>query len=100
MQPDLSSEPGWYNSPLDQERAEVGWYREFGDTRRHKEIPAAEQLWRIKIAKEWLTHQFGVEPLQFCAGGGGSSVSYKNNTHRLAGRADFSRYGWNNGVKE
>ena len=44
MQPDLVSEPGWYGSPPDQEKSEVGWYREFGDTRRHKEIPAAEQL--------------------------------------------------------
>ena len=34
MQPDLVSEPGWYGAPYDQEKAEVGWYREFGDTRR------------------------------------------------------------------
>ncbi len=32
MQPDLWSPPGpWYGSALDKERAEVGWYREFGD---------------------------------------------------------------------
>lgn len=34
MQPDLVSEPVWYGTRLDQEKAEVGWYREFGDTRR------------------------------------------------------------------
>ena len=43
MQPDLVSDPGWYGSALDKERAEVGWYREFGDTRRNREIPPAEQ---------------------------------------------------------
>lgn len=97
MQPDLSSEPGWYGSALDQERAEVGWYREFGDTRRHKEIPAAEQLWRMKTARNWLVEQFGVMPLQFCHGGGGTSLTYPNNTFRLAGQAGFGWYGWSSG---
>lgn len=94
MQPDLT---GWWGSKLDQERAEVGWYREFGDTRRGKEIPAAEQLWRMKTANSWLEFQFGVTPLEFCAGGGGSSLSYPNNTYRLAGRAGFGWYGWDSG---
>ncbi|MCK4345126.1 MAG: hypothetical protein KAX05_07545 [Bacteroidales bacterium] len=97
MQPDLVSEPGWYGTRLDQEKAEVGWYREFGDTRRHKEIPAAEQLWRMKTAKEWIIDQFEVTPLQFCAGGGGISVSYYNNTFKLAGLAGFGWFGWENG---
>ena len=97
MQPDLSSKPGWYEAPLAQERAEVGWYREFGDTRRHKEIPAAEQLWRMETSKAWITHQFGVVPLQFCAGGAGASFTYHNNTFRLAGQAGFGWYGWSNG---
>jgi hypothetical protein len=39
MQPDLVSDPGWYGAPLDKEKSEVGWYREFGDVRRKKEIP-------------------------------------------------------------
>ena len=43
MQPDLVSDPGWYGSDLEKERSEVGWYREFGDTRRGGEITAAEQ---------------------------------------------------------
>lgn len=97
MQPDLVSEPGWYGTSLDQEKAEVGWYREFGDTRRHKEIPAAEQLWRMKTAKEWLRKQFGVTPLEFCAGGGGTSISYHNNTVKLAGQAGFGWCGWTQG---
>ena len=97
MQPDLSSDPGWYGSSLYQERAEVGWYREFGDTRRHKEIPAAEQLWRMKTSRNWLIHQFGVTPLQFCQGGNGTSATYQNNTFRLAGQAGFGWFGWGDG---
>jgi hypothetical protein len=97
MQPDLVSEPGWYGSHLDKERSEVGWYREFGDTRRKKEIPAAEQLWRMKTSKEWLTAQFGVAPLEFCPGGLGTSVSYFNNTARLAGEAGYGWCGWESG---
>ncbi len=97
MQPDLVSDPGWYGAPLDQEKSEVGWYREFGDTRRQKEIPAAEQLWRMKTAKQWITQQFGVVPLQFCAGGNGTSTSYYNNTFKLAAQAGFGWCGWEQG---
>jgi hypothetical protein len=97
MQPDLVSDPGWYGAALDEEKAEVGWYREFGDTRRHKEIPAAEQLWRMKTGQQWLTEQFGVTPLQFCAGGNGTSISYYNNTFKLAALAGFGWCGWEEG---
>ncbi len=94
MQPDLVSSPGWYGVSLDREKAEVGWYREFGDTRRHKEIPAAEQLWRMETGKNWLIRQFGVTPLEFCAGGNGASLSPANNTFRLAAQAGFGWAGW------
>jgi len=97
MQPDLVSDPVWYGAELDEEKAEVGWYREFGDTRRHKEIPAAEQLWRMKTGQKWLAEQFGVTPLQFCAGGNGTSVSYYNNTFKLAALAGFGWCGWEEG---
>jgi hypothetical protein len=97
MQPDLVSEPGWYGAELDKERSEVGWYREFGDTRRLQEIPAAEQLWRMETAKNWLTEQFGVAPLEFCPGGLGSSRTYINNTAKLAGQAGFGWCGWETG---
>ncbi len=52
MQPDLVSDPGWYGASIDREKSEVGWYREFGDVRRKQEIPPAEQLWRMKTAKD------------------------------------------------
>ena len=94
MQPDLSSDPGWYGSDPEQERSEVGWYREFGDSRRRKEIPAAEQIWRMNTGREWLSEQFGVTPLSFCAGGDETSLSYFNNTARLAAKAGFGWFGW------
>jgi hypothetical protein len=97
MQPDLVSEPCWYGSALDKEKAEVGWYREFGDTRRNKEIPPAEQLWRMKTGKEWLKNQFGVTPLEFCPGGLGTSISYFGNTSKLAGEAGYGWCGWETG---
>lgn len=97
MQPDLVSDPGWYGTPNDGEKSEVGWYREFGDTRRKNEIPAAEQLWRMNTAIDWLTEQFGVVPLEFCPGGLGSSVSYFNNTAKIAGKAGFGWNGWESG---
>lgn len=97
MQPDLVSNPGWYGSELEKERSEVGWYREFGDTRRKSEIPAAEQLWRMKTGMSWLKEQFGVTPLQFCPGGLGTSVSYFNNTPELAAQAGFGWCGWETG---
>lgn len=95
MQPDLSSPPTWYGAELFKEKAEVGWYREFGDIRRHKEIPAAEQYFLMKTAQEWTLHLFGVFPLAFNSGGPGASVAtYENNTYRIAGRAGF---GWASG---
>jgi hypothetical protein len=94
MQPDLASPPGWWGTKPDQEKAEVGWYREFGDVRRGKEIPAAEQLWRMKTARQWIEYQFGVTPLEFLHGGSGISTSYQNNTLRLAGQAGFGWYGF------
>jgi len=97
MQPDLVSKPGWYGAPIDEEKAEVGWYREFSDTRRQKEIPAAEQLWRMNTAKDWIMEQFGKTPLEFCAGGLGMSTSYNNNTVKLAGKAGFGWCGWKEG---
>lgn len=98
MQPDLWSEPGpWFGAALDRERAEVGWYREFGDTRRGKEIPAAEAAWRIKTGIRWIQYNLGVTPLSFIPGGDGTSLSYPNNTWRLAGLAGFGWYCWSGG---
>jgi hypothetical protein len=94
MQPDLDSPPGpWWDGGLYDEKAEVGWYREFGDTRRGKEVPAAVQLLHLTRSKEWLTQGFGVEPLSFVAGGNGISESLPNNTTVLAARAGYGLFG-------
>ncbi|HUU28277.1 MAG TPA: hypothetical protein VM123_10730 [archaeon] len=96
MQPDLDSPPGpWWGAPLDGEKAEVGWYREFGDTRRgFTEIPAAIQTFRMKTGIRWLKHLFEIDPLSFVSGGGGVSLSYPNHTWILAARAGFGWFCW------
>ena len=94
MQPDLVSEPGpWWGTPLDGERAEIGWYREFYDVRRDREIPAAEQKFHMQQSAEWLKEEFGIAPLEFSTGGNGVSRSADNNTWRLAAEAGYGYYG-------
>ncbi|MEW5978449.1 MAG: hypothetical protein AB1898_21855 [Acidobacteriota bacterium] len=94
MQPDLESSPGpWWGTPLDGERAEVGWYREFFDIRRNLEIPAATQRFHLRQSKEWILEQFGIEPLSFATGGNAVSTTVANNTWRLAAREGFGWYG-------
>ena len=94
MLPDLDSPPGpWWGTPLDGERAEVGWYREFFDTRRGVEVPAAVQTLHLRRSIEWLERQFGAAPLAFAAGGNAVSTSFANNTWRLAALAGFGWYG-------
>lgn len=94
MQPDLSSAPGpWWGSPLMDERAEVGWYREFYDVRRNREITGAEQKFRMQQSADWLEKQFGIFPLEFSTGGNGISRSPDNNTWRLAAEAGYGYYG-------
>lgn len=96
MQPDLDSPPGpWWGAPLDGEKAEVGWYREFGDTRRgFVDIPAATQVFRMKTGIKWLKYLFDIDPLSFVSGGGGVSLSYANHTWILAARQGFGWFCW------
>jgi hypothetical protein len=94
MQPDLTSAPGpWWGSPIDQQRAEMGWYREFYDIPRDREIPAAEQTFHMQQSAKWLTAEFGFFPLEFSTGGNGISRSPDNNTWRLAAEAGYGYYG-------
>src|SRR5215472_1225274 len=94
MQPDLSSPPGpWWGSPLMDERAEVGWYREFYDVRRNCEIAAAEQKFHMRQSADWIEKEFGQFPLEFSTGGNGVSRSSDNNTWRLAAEAGYGYYG-------
>lgn len=90
MQPDLTSPPGpWWGSGINDERAEGGWYREFYDVRRDKEIPAAEQKFHMQQSRDWLKAEFGIDPLDFVAGGSGVSRSPDNNTWRLAAEEGY-----------
>ncbi len=94
MQPDLTSPPGpWWGAPLMDERAEVGWYREFYDVRRGHEIPAAEQRFHMLQSAEWIEGEFGQFPLEFSTGGNGVSRSPDNNTWRIAAEAGYGYYG-------
>jgi hypothetical protein len=94
MQPDLTSPPGpWWGTPIDQQRAEMGWYREFYDIPRDREIPAAEQTFHMQQSARWLNAEFGFFPLEFSTGGNGISRSPENNTWRLAAEAGYGYYG-------
>jgi hypothetical protein len=94
MQPDLTSPPGpWWGARLDDERAEVGWYREFFDVRRNREIPAAEQKFHLQQSRDWIRAEFGIEPLEFSTGGNGVSRSWANNTWRIAADVGYGYYG-------
>jgi hypothetical protein len=94
MQPDLTSAPGpWWGSGINDERAEIGWYREFYDVRRDKEIPAAEQKFHMQQSHDWLKAEFGIDALQFSTGGNGVSRSPDNNTFRIAAEAGYGYYG-------
>jgi hypothetical protein len=94
MQPDLISAPGpWWGSGINDERAEIGWYREFYDVRRDKEIPAAEQKFRMQQSRDWLRQEFGIDVLEFSTGGNGISRSPDNNTFRLAAETGYGYYG-------
>jgi hypothetical protein len=94
MQPDLESRPGpWWGSPLMDERAEMGWYREFYDVRRNREIPAAEQKFHMQQSADWIEKEFGQLPLEFSTGGNGISRSPDNNTWRIAAETGYGYYG-------
>jgi hypothetical protein len=94
MQPDLTSPPGpWWGAPLMDERAEVGWYREFYDVRRGHEIPAAEQKFHMQQSADWIKNEFGQLPLEFSTGGNGISRSPDNNTWRIAAETGYGYYG-------
>ena len=94
MQPDLDSPPGpWWDAPLYEEKAEVGWYREFEDVRRGKEIASSIQRFHLERAIEWFKREFGVTPLSLLAGGSVFSKSYTNDTTIIAARLGFGWFG-------
>ncbi len=89
MLPDLESPPGpWWNAPMDGVGS-LGWWTEFGDPIRKREIPAATQRFHLQRSIEQIEEDFGVTPLFAIRGGGGYSRSYPNHTARIAARLGF-----------
>lgn len=97
MHPDLRypSCP-WWEADVEGEKAEVGWYREFGDVRKRIDIPAEIQRVHMNRSVEGIRSQFGVTPLALRPGGAGISIAPENNTSMLAALEGF---GWCGGSK-
>jgi hypothetical protein len=90
MQADLDSPPGpWWTADLAGEASHDGWYTEFGDERRHEEVPAIVQLFRMQQGVEYIGEDFGQHPLELRPGGSGWGKSYVNLTGRIAALAGF-----------
>jgi peptidoglycan/xylan/chitin deacetylase (PgdA/CDA1 family) len=88
--PDLDSPPGpWWDAPLRGEKANICWYREYGDPCRGKDTPAAIQRVHFERSTEWIRKEFGVTPLEFDIPGDGFSVLPANNTTLLAAQEGF-----------
>jgi hypothetical protein len=73
MLPDLDSPPGpWWTAPMDGVGS-LGWWTEFGDPIRKKEIPAITQIFHMRQSIEQILADFGVTPLFLIRGGSGFS---------------------------
>ncbi len=89
MLPDLDSPPGpWWTAPMDG-AGSLGWWTEFGDPVRNKEVPAALQTFHMQRSIEQIAEDFGVRPLFLMRGGGGYGRSYANHTARIAAGLGF-----------
>ena len=89
MLPDLDSAPGpWWTAPMDGVGS-LGWWTEFGDPVRKKEVPAILQTFHMRRSIEQIQEDFGVTPLFLIRGGGGFSRSWPNNTMRIAAQMGF-----------
>ena len=67
----------------------LGWWTEFGDPVRKKEVPAILQKFHMRRSIEQIQEDFGVTPLFLIRGGGGFSRSWPNNTMRIAAQMGF-----------
>ncbi|MGH9430220.1 MAG: hypothetical protein ACRD3T_01620 [Terriglobia bacterium] len=93
MEPDLESSPGpWWTANVAGEASAVGWYGEFEDQRRNREIPAATQIFHMKRSLADLRQDFGQQALELKPGNNAWSKSQFNNTARLAGRVGFGLF--------
>jgi hypothetical protein len=69
MAPDLDSPPpggsSWWDGSLNGEWLHDGWYREFYDERRHREVDTRTQRARLVQSADWIEQDFGRRPLVF-----------------------------------
>ncbi len=93
MSPDLQSPPGpWWTADLNGEASTDGWYAEFDDHRRNREVPAATQIFHMQRSLEYLQQDFGRQALELKPGNNGWSKSQFNNTAALATRVGFGLF--------
>ena len=93
MEPDLESTPGpWWTADLAGEGSVDGWYSEFQDRRRDKDVPALAQMYHMKRSLIEIQQDFGVQPLELKPGGDAWTKSRFNNTAALAARVGFGLF--------
>ena len=93
MQPDLDSAPGpWWSANPSGEGSVLGWYAEFWDQRRGKDIPAVTQTFHMKQSLASLRRDFGREPLEIKPGNNIWSHSQFTHTAALAARLGFGLF--------
>ena len=93
MQPDLESTPGpWWTANPAGEGSVLGWYAEFWDQRRGKDIPAATQIFHMKQSLAALKQDFGRQPLEIKPGNNIWSHSQFTHTAALAARLGFGLF--------
>ena len=93
MQPNLGSPPGpWWTADMAGEGSVDGWYTEFRDRRRDKEISAVTQMYHMKRSLTEVQQDFGVQALELKPGGDARSTSQFNNTAALAARVGFGLF--------
>jgi hypothetical protein len=93
MEPDLESPPGpWWSADLAGEGSVDGWYSEFYDRRRNKDVPAIVQLYHMQRSLTEIQQDFGGNPLELKPGGDSWTKTQFNDTAALASRLGFGLF--------
>ncbi len=93
MNDDLQASPGpWWTADLAGEGSMVGWYAEFQDQRRDRDVPAVTQIFHMERSLTELQQDFGRRPLELKPGNNSWSKSQFDNTAALAARVGFGLF--------